>query len=121
MRGHKTAASADVRVREKRVCEPEKPPLLVDLVGDPVIEPVAVDVPHIAGRIQRYGVPETVGMSARAFLAGSQDEFAVHDAVSWAEAALLKVSAVDVAHFDDVGEMDVLGLDPGHQVMRILV
>ncbi len=60
-------------------------------------------------------------MGARAFLAGRQDVIAVGDPVVGAEAALLEEGPVDVAHLDDVGEVDVLGLHPRQEAARVFV
>ena len=43
------------------------------------------------------------------------------DAIRLAPAALLEPGPVDVAHFHDVGQVDVLRPNPGHQALRVLV
>ena len=60
-------------------------------------------------------------MGAWAFLAGGQDVIAAGDPVAGAEAALLEEGPVDVAHLDDVGEVNVLGLHPRQEAARVLV
>ena len=69
---HQTAAPADVGMHDICVGESEQAALPVHLVGDPVVEPVPVDVANVAWCVQRDRVAEAVGMGPRAFLAGDQ-------------------------------------------------
>ena len=58
-------------------------------------------------------------VGARTFLPRRQDILTIYDAILRPETSLFKISAIDVSHFNDISQVHVLGLHPGHQLLRI--
>ena len=61
------------------------------------------------------------GVGAGTLLSGRQDMVFGDDAVFLAESSLPEIGPVDVAHLHHVGQVEVLGLHPGHQALSVLV